>query len=66
MRDKDIDAVCICTPSGQHAKQTIRAARAGKHVLVEKPMAHTIEEGRKMVQAARKYKRMVQVGTQCR
>jgi predicted dehydrogenase len=38
----DVDAVCICTPSGQHAVQTIAAARAGKHVLVEKPMALTL------------------------
>jgi UDP-N-acetyl-2-amino-2-deoxyglucuronate dehydrogenase len=40
----DVDVVCICTPSGLHAEQTIMAARAGKHVLVEKPMALSLED----------------------
>ena len=66
MADKSIDAVSIGTPDHWHAPAAIWACQAGKDVFVEKPMAHTIEEGRKMVQAARKYKRMVQVGTQCR
>ncbi len=64
--DKSIDAVSIGTPDHWHAPATIWACQAGKDVFVEKPLAHTISEGRKMVQAARKYKRMVQVGTQCR
>ena len=48
---EDIDAVCICTPSGQHAGQAVRAARAGKHVLVEKPMALTLEDADRMIEA---------------
>ena len=48
---EDIDAVCICTPSGQHAGQAVRAARAGKHVLVEKPMALTLEDADRMIAA---------------
>jgi UDP-N-acetyl-2-amino-2-deoxyglucuronate dehydrogenase len=40
----DLDVVCICTPSGMHASQGIEAARAGKHVVVEKPMALTLED----------------------
>jgi predicted dehydrogenase len=47
----DVDAVCICTPSGQHAAQCIEAARAGKHVLVEKPMALTLEDADAMIAA---------------
>ena len=47
----DIDAVCICTPSGLHAEQTIAAARAGKHVLVEKPMALTLDDADAMIVA---------------
>ena len=66
MDDKSIDAVSIATPDHWHALATIWACQTGKDVFVEKPVALTIDEGRKMVQAARKYKRMVQVGTQCR
>src|SRR4051812_28321039 len=47
----DVDAVCICTPSGLHAQQTIAAARAGKHVLVEKPMALTLADADAMIAA---------------
>jgi predicted dehydrogenase len=47
----DIDAICICTPSGQHAAQAIAAARAGKHVLVEKPMALTLADADAMIVA---------------
>jgi predicted dehydrogenase len=47
----DVDAVCICTPSGAHAVQTIAAARAGKHVLVEKPMALTTADADAMIVA---------------
>ncbi len=64
--DKDIDAVSIATPGYWHALQTIWACQAGKDVYVEKPLSYNIVEGRKMVQAARKYKRIVQVGTQYR
>ena len=64
--DKDIDAVAIATPDHWHALQTIWACQAGKDVYVEKPISYTIDEGRKMVHAARRYNRVVQVGTQSR
>jgi len=63
---KDIDAVIIGTPDHWHALPTIHACQAGKHVYVEKPLATSIGEGRKMVEAARKYNRVVQGGTQHR
>jgi predicted dehydrogenase len=47
----DVDAVCICTPSGLHAQQAIAAARAGKHVLVEKPIALTLADADAMIAA---------------
>jgi predicted dehydrogenase len=59
---KDIDAVSIATPDHWHALQTVWACQAGKDVYVEKPVSYTLREGRKMVQAARKYRRIVQVG----
>jgi len=49
----DVDVVCICTPSGQHAAQAIAAAQAGKHVLVEKPMALTLAGADAMIAACR-------------
>ena len=49
----DVDVVTICTPSGQHAAQTVAAARAGKHVLVEKPMALSLADAEAMIQACR-------------
>jgi predicted dehydrogenase len=61
--DKEIDAVVVATPNHWHALATIWAVQAGKHVFVEKPASHTVWEGRKMVEAAQKYKRVVQVGT---
>jgi predicted dehydrogenase len=64
--DKSIDVVVIATPDHWHAKMTIDAVEAGKDVYVEKPMAHTIEEGWRMVEATRRTKRIVQVGTQRR
>jgi len=64
--NKDIDVVSIATPDYWHALHTIWACQAGKDVYVEKPMSYNIAEGRKMVQAARKYERVVQVGTQHR
>ena len=63
LADKSIDAVCISTPDHWHAWQTVEACKAGKDVYVEKPISVTIEEGQKMVQAARKYNRVVQAGT---
>jgi len=61
--DKDIDAVVIATPNHWHALATIMALQAGKHVYVEKPASHTVWEGRKMVEAAARYNKVVQVGT---
>ena len=66
LEDPNIDAVSIATPNHWHALQTIWACQAGKDVYVEKPVSHTILEGRLMVEAARKYKRVVQTGTQAR
>ncbi|MCD6392739.1 MAG: Gfo/Idh/MocA family oxidoreductase [Planctomycetes bacterium] len=63
---KDIDAVSIATPNHWHALATIWACQAGKHVYCEKPCSHNIFEGRKMIEAARKYKRIVEVGFQNR
>ena len=63
---KDIDAVSIATPNHWHALAAIWACQAGKDVYVEKPACHNIYEGQQMVEAARKYKRMVQVGSQSR
>lgn len=63
---KDVDAVVVGTPDHWHALTTILACQAGKDVYVEKPHSHNIWESRKMIEAARKYKRIVQVGTQCR
>jgi predicted dehydrogenase len=64
--DKDIDAVIIATPNHWHALSTIWACQAGKDVYVEKPSSHNVWEGRKMIEAARKYNRIVQVGFQNR
>ena len=63
---KNIDAVIIATPDHWHALTMISACQAGKDVYVEKPLSLTIDEGRKMVNAARRYNRIVQVGTQQR
>ena len=59
---KDIDVIFIATPDHWHALQTIQACDAGKDVYCEKPLSQTIVEGRKMVEAARRNKRIVQVG----
>ena len=64
--DKDIDAVVIAVPNHWHALSTIWACQAGKNVYVEKPSSHNVWEGRKMVEAARRYDRIVQVGFQNR
>ena len=62
----DIDAVAIATPDHWHAIQAVSACDAGKDVYVEKPLSATIYEGRRMVEAARRNKRVVQVGMQRR
>jgi predicted dehydrogenase len=64
--DKNVDAVSMPLPNHWHALATIWACQAGKDVYIEKPACHNVFEGRKMVEAARKYKRMVQVGSQGR
>jgi predicted dehydrogenase len=63
LADKSIDFVNISTPDHWHAYMTVEACKAGKDVYVEKPLASHIEEGLKMVEAARKYNRVVQAGT---
>ena len=63
LEDKDIDAVVIATPNQWHALATVWALQAGKHVYVEKPASYTVWEGRKMVEAAARYNKIVQVGT---
>ncbi len=63
LADKSIDAVSIATPDHWHAYLTVEACKAGKDVWVEKPACVYVEEGPKMVEAARKYKRVVQAGT---
>jgi predicted dehydrogenase len=64
--DQSVDAVVIATPDHWHAIPTVWACQAGKDVYVEKPASHNCWEGRKMVEAARKYQRVVQHGTQTR
>jgi predicted dehydrogenase len=62
IESKEIDAVAINTPDHWHALQMIGACQAGKDVYVEKPLSLTVVEGRKMVDAAKKYNRVTQVG----
>ena len=64
--NKDVDAVVVATPDHWHTPAAILACQAGKDVYVEKPFSHNIWEGRKLVEAVRKYKRVVQAGTQNR
>ncbi|WP_337175772.1 Gfo/Idh/MocA family oxidoreductase [Paludisphaera sp.] len=66
LEDKDIDVVSIATPNHWHALGAIWACQAGKDVYVEKPVSHNVSEGRRIVEAARHYNRIVQTGTQCR
>ncbi len=66
LKDKDIDAVSIATPNHWHSLQAIWACQADKDVYVEKPLSHNVYEGRQLVNAARKYKKIVQHGTQSR
>lgn len=62
LANEDIDAVSVCTPNYLHAPMTIAAANAGKHVLVEKPMACSIEEAEQMIEAAHKNNVYLMVG----
>lgn len=64
--NKNVDAISIATPNHWHALSTVWACQAGKDVYVEKPVSHNVWEGRKAVEAARKYQRIVQTGTQSR
>jgi predicted dehydrogenase len=66
LENKNVDAVSIAVPNHWHALATVWACQAGKDVYVEKPASHNLFEGRKMVEAARKYERIVQCGMQCR
>jgi predicted dehydrogenase len=61
LRIKEIDAVTVCTPNIDHKRSTIRALRAGKHVLCEKPMAMNAREAQQMIDAARKTRRKLQI-----
>lgn len=66
LADASIDAVVVATPEHLHHRMTLDALAAGKHIYVEKPLAHTIEEGEELLAAAKKSNRVVQVGTQNR
>jgi len=64
--NKEVDVISIATPNHWHSLMSIWACQAGKDVYVEKPLSHNLFEGRKLVEAAQKYKRIVQHGTQNR
>ena len=66
IESKDVDVISVATPNHWHSLASIWAVQAGKDVYVEKPVSHNVWEGRKLVEAARKYQRMVQAGTQSR
>jgi predicted dehydrogenase len=66
LQQKDVDAITIATPDHWHAPLAIAALQAGKHVYVEKPCSHNPAEGEMLVQAQRKYGKLVQMGTQQR
>ena len=66
LADRDIDAVIIATPDHSHAKLLVQAVEAGKDVYVEKPMANVLEEANQALDAVRRTKRIVQIGTQRR
>jgi predicted dehydrogenase len=66
LANKDIDAISIATPNHWHALAMVWGVQAGKDVYVEKPVSHNVIEGEKMVQAAQRYDKIVQVGTQSR
>src|ERR1700689_2651339 len=64
--DKSVQAVSMPVPNHWHALSTIWACQAGKDVYIEKPACHNVFEGQQMIAAARKYQRMVQIGSQSR
>lgn len=66
LESRNIDTIAIATPNHWHALGAIWGIQAGKDVYVEKPVSHNVFEGRKIVEAARKYKKIVQTGTQAR
>jgi len=66
LESRNVDAISIATPNHWHALGTIWAIQAGKDVYVEKPVSHNVSEGRRMVEFARKYEKIVQTGTQSR
>jgi len=66
VRSDDIDAVSVATPNHTHSIISIEAVKHGKHVYCEKPVSHNVWEGRQLVNAARKFGRLVQCGTQSR
>ncbi|HEX4342327.1 MAG TPA: Gfo/Idh/MocA family oxidoreductase [Verrucomicrobiae bacterium] len=66
LASKDIDVITFATPHHWHALGAIWATQTGKDVYVEKPASHNVWEGRKMLEAARKYDRIMQCGAQCR
>src|SRR6266581_3952866 len=66
LENKAIDVVTIATPNHWHSLAAIWAVQAGKDVYVEKPVSHNVSEGRRVVEAARKYNKICQTGTQCR
>lgn len=66
LADGEIDAVCVCTPSGFHAENTLAALRAGKHVAVEKPIAMTAEEADEIIRTAKECEKLVTVISQMR
>jgi predicted dehydrogenase len=66
LANKDIDAVTIATPNHWHSLAAIWAVQNGKDVYVEKPVSHNVWEGRQLVNAAKKYNKVVQAGTQIR
>lgn len=66
LEDKDVDGLIIATPDHWHAPMGILAAKAGKHVYVEKPCSHSPREGEILIEAAQRYKRLIQMGSQRR
>jgi predicted dehydrogenase len=65
-QERDVEAICVCTPNAEHTPNTIAALQAGKHVLVEKPMAMSVEGCRAMISTAAQARRQLVVGFQYR